>query len=164
MDAVLVLIAFKHEPAARLLVDYLKSQGINARYVLDEESQGHCVTLEQTEDISKGKTLTEEFLRDPGNQKYQRAAWEFGDQLEAKSSTGFAAFRRIINFARTPFTSIVLLFCAAVFAFSSLGWWQSLLKKELREAGWRQSFKNNAYKTNWHFLRPRSILIFFSIR
>lgn len=127
MDSPLLLVAFNQEPAAKLLIDYLKSQDIGAYYVVSDELNGHGVALRQSSDFSQAKLIAEEFMRDPTNQRYQKAAWEHGNQLHFKTTTGASAFKRLINFAATPFTSIVFLICVAVFALSLFGWFGQVL-------------------------------------
>ena len=122
MSSPLILIAFNHEPPAKLLIDYLKSQNIDAYYVVDESAGGHGIALSHAEDFPKAKVLAEEFLKDPGNQRYQRAAWEHGDQLHHNTSSGISAFRRLFNFTNTPFTSFIFVLCLISFGLSLLGW------------------------------------------
>ena len=121
MSSPVLLIAFNHEPVAKLLIDYLCSQKIPAYYVVDPENAGHGVALRDPEDFSRAKVLAEEFMRDPGNQKYQKAAWEHGEQLSVTNKTGAAAFKGLWDFKSRPFTSLVFAICVVAFVLSLLG-------------------------------------------
>ena len=153
MNAPLVLVAFKHEPAAKLLIDYLNSQQIQAYYVVDEAAGGHGVALAQEQDFDKAKAIAEEFIRDPGNQRYQRAAWEHGTQLHNPSSTGASAFRRLVDFKSTPFTSTVFLICLAIFALSLIGWFPQV-RGSLQMLSFEQMIESSQW---WRIITPAFI-------
>ena len=121
MESPVILVAFNQEPPAKLLIDYLKSQDIEAYYVVDEAVGGHGVALTDSADLPRARLLAQEFVQDPGNQKYQRAAWEHGQQLHYKADSGVSVFKRLLDFYKTPFTSSVFIVCVIAFILSVIG-------------------------------------------
>lgn len=111
------LISFQREADAKLLQDYLTSQGLQVIYHQHQGEYGHSLHLLDQQQLDKAQSLIQEFLQRPNDRKYQDAAWHYGQSTQTKLSLPNAG-----QFIQIPFTSLILFTCMLVFAFASLGW------------------------------------------
>ena len=70
-----ILVAFSQEEIARLLVNYLQSQQIHVEYLYQQDQHQHGVQLIDFADEGRAAAITQEFLLNPQDAKYQQAAW-----------------------------------------------------------------------------------------
>ena len=115
------IIGFDQERPARLLADYLSSQGIEAGYQFLSENNSHGVCLKDMSQLAQARPMIEAFLTNPNDGKYQQAAW----QTEHTTSTMAEDKRRLridpslLDIRQIPFTLLVMVVCLFVF-FSSM--------------------------------------------
>ena len=120
------LIAFHQEAAARLLISHLKAQGIASTYQHSHTASGqseHQVVIINAQDHDAAVQLTQKFLQNPNSPEYQQDAWQTGEQSSQPiklSSSGI----KFGDYAKAPFTLVVLFSCIAVFFASILGFFQ----------------------------------------
>ena len=74
-----LLVSFNQERAARLLTNYLNSQGIVAQYSF--HSGEHAVQLLNESDKDVASDIASEFIQFPQDKKYQQAAWDSGQTV-----------------------------------------------------------------------------------
>ncbi|MDO6577636.1 MULTISPECIES: rhomboid family intramembrane serine protease GlpG [Alteromonas] len=115
------LIAFRQQGVAHLLANYLGSQNIRATVKPTEAGDEFVVLLADDNDALKARAITEEFIQQPNNPKYQQAAWQHGENVDLVPSRQFDAKGFINNALAVPFTSIVFLLCVLVYGLSLLG-------------------------------------------
>ncbi len=121
-----VLLGFRQEQHARLLISYLRSQQIKAGYhFAAEQSHPHQILLKDAADYVQAKQIADEFLQNPSDKRYQQSAWEQGKT--ATSSPGLGAINWETWFAQmrsAPFCTAILLACIVTFIsmFFHLSW------------------------------------------
>jgi GlpG protein len=115
------LIAFRQQGIALLLANYLKSQKIDCLVTPSEAKDEFFVQLTHEEDALKARELTEQFLRDPNNPKYQQAAWQFGDKVKLAPSGGVNTKHIVKNALAAPLTSLIFIICALIYGLSLVG-------------------------------------------
>ena len=124
-----VLISFAREEPALLLANYLRQQGVELELVFVETQQTpYCLCLQNPEQLPFAQHLTQSFLNNPTDDKYQKAAWQDGVIAQSPSSLT-ANLPSLSDLARTPFTSVILLVCCLIFAGMQLGWLQQILSE-----------------------------------
>lgn len=116
------LIAFRQQGVAHLLANYLSSQKIPASVSKTEAGDEFVVLLQNESDALQARAITEQFLQDPNNPKYQQAAWSHGDKVHLTDASQSVDIKAIVsNVIAAPFTSIILVICVAVYVLSLLG-------------------------------------------
>jgi GlpG protein len=126
MNDNLMLVAFAQERAARLLSNYLLSLNIQAQYVYKDGQHPHVIELLDGSQIERAKELTEEFIANPLDQKYQQAAWQTGDSVNLQSRSKFSPELVLSQISGSPITSLVLLICIIVHGLALLGWQEAI--------------------------------------
>ncbi|MEW9798043.1 rhomboid family intramembrane serine protease GlpG [Alteromonas sp. CYL-A6] len=114
------LIAFGQEGPAHLLANYLRSQHIEARVETDGEGT-FTVTLARQEDVEKARIITEAFIADPGNEKYQQAAWQQGEGVRLSKRSARGSTQWLENARRAPFTALMFAACLIIYVLSVFG-------------------------------------------
>lgn len=116
------LIAFRQQGIAHLLANYLSSQHIPSKVTPTEAGDEFVVMLENDSDALKARAITEEFVKQPNNPKYQQAAWQSGEGVNLMpSQQGLDIKGFLTNALSVPFTSMVFLLCVVVYGLSILG-------------------------------------------
>lgn len=116
------LIAFRQQGIAHLLANYLSSQHIPSKVTPTEAGDEFVVMLENDSDALKARAITEEFVKQPNNPKYQQAAWQSGEGVNLMpSQQGVDIKGFLTNALSVPFTSMVFLLCVVVYGLSILG-------------------------------------------
>lgn len=115
------LIAFRQQGIALLLANYLKSQHIDCSVSPSEAKDEYFVQLADEADALRARELTEQFLSDPNNPKYQQAAWQFGDKVTLAPSPGLNIKHIFQKAVAAPLTSLIFILCALVYGLSLLG-------------------------------------------
>ncbi|WP_372622501.1 rhomboid family intramembrane serine protease, partial [Alteromonas stellipolaris] len=115
------LIAFRQQGVAHLLANYLGSQNITATVKPTETGDEFVVLLADDNDALKARAITEEFIQQPNNPKYQQAAWQHGENVDLVPSRQFDMKGFINNALSVPLTSIVFVLCVLVYGLSLLG-------------------------------------------
>ncbi len=129
------LVAFNRENAARLLVSYLNSQKVAAKYAFDttdsdHNSMPHQVLLSDPEQFTLAKHLCEEFIADPQNPKYQNLAWQSDPVGNLSDKTLGLPSLKLSAVKQSPLTWLVLVCCLTVYilsVFGAFGWVRSTL-------------------------------------
>ncbi len=124
----ITLLAFSQEQPAQLLVNYLRTQSIDAVYQKMQGELEHVVLIRDQADITKAKQIASEFVAKPTDKKYQQAAWTQGKVVELQSQTGLFSGVKPLNLKTTPFTAVVLVICLVVFGISWLGGFNFVLE------------------------------------
>lgn len=120
----MLLLAFEHEAAARLLVNYLLSENVETKYSFEDSEKNafsHQVILLDPTKLEIAKKLCHEFITDPQNPKYQNLAWQSDpvDKL-TNSKFGLPSFRLSVV-QKSPLTWAVLICCLTVYLLSIFG-------------------------------------------
>lgn len=119
------IIAFKQESVARLLANYMRTQGV-AVTVMPTAEQEFVLLLEAGQDEGRARQLCEAFIRHPNDPKYQQSAWQESEQVELANKRSFN-FSNVLPFAKqAPFTFAILVICAVIFGLSLLGWFSPI--------------------------------------
>nr|WP_102798558.1 rhomboid family intramembrane serine protease GlpG [Bowmanella denitrificans] len=119
------LVAFSQEAPAHLLANYLNQQGIIVSYQLLEGEHPHAVLLKDDKRWEEARLITQDFLRDPRQAKYQQAAWQQGQVVNMqRSQQDMSPQLQILM--RSPFTLLVLVACTLVYLGSLMGWFSQL--------------------------------------
>ncbi len=115
------LVAFAHESAARLLVQYLSSQGIEAVYEFDSTEFPHQVRLLDVSQFDRAKSLCQEFLDNPQDPKFQNLAWQ-SEPLSTSSNEGLGLpTLSLSTILSVPITTLIFVLCLVVYGASWLG-------------------------------------------
>ncbi|WP_088331108.1 rhomboid family intramembrane serine protease GlpG [Lacimicrobium sp. SS2-24] len=117
----MLLIAFSREQDARLLGNYLQQQGIDVRYRMTQEEHPHALELHEATRLTEARSLVEEFLRHPQDQKYQQAAWQQGDAVSMQEQTIISWLPMLKRALLSPVTSAALVICLLVYLGSIMG-------------------------------------------
>lgn len=107
-----LLTVFAEEAIARLLTDYLVSQGIAVELVSVPDPNPFQVFVLDPQHWERAVEIKNQFLANPGDRRYQANAWETGHQLSQplSFSKGFANWLPLIrNFPVTIFPIIASL-------------------------------------------------------
>ena len=116
------LIAFRQEGAAHLLANYLQSQSIGAKVERTSAGDEYMVVLENEDDALRARDITEAFLRNPNDPKYQQAAWQHGEQVKlTPTGSGMSIAGMMKNAMTSPMTATVLVICVLVYGLSLFG-------------------------------------------
>ncbi|MBU3006261.1 rhomboid family intramembrane serine protease GlpG [Paraglaciecola arctica] len=121
MSTPLKLVAFSKEQPARLLTIYLIEQGIQAEYQYSENDYAHAVMLLDSSEQIRAKTLAEEFVLNPNNEKYQKAAWQSGETVKLIPEKSFSAAKTLYDLKQAPFTSSILAICLLIYLLAMVG-------------------------------------------
>ena len=100
------LIAFRQQGVAHLLANYLGSQNITATVKPTETGDEFVVLLADDNDALKARAITEEFIQQPNNPKYQQAAWQHGENVDLVPSRQFDMKGFINNALSVPLSLI----------------------------------------------------------
>lgn len=120
-----MLAAFRQERAARLLVNYLQSKHIGAEYVCQSGEYTHGVLLIDDDQQHRAQTIVNEFVSNPGDHKYQQAAWHSGESVTLTSTTSnFSPGNLLDSLAQVPVTSVVLTVCLLIYLLAAIGIYQ----------------------------------------
>ena len=96
-------------------MDYFNHVGIESR--IDTATTPATIFLRNPDDVESAQKILEEFLRDPGQEKFLLASWQTGDstlKVEGNSSAGTSLLKSM--FSRVGgLTVFVALFCVVVF-------------------------------------------------
>ena len=120
-----LLLAFGQERIARLLVNYLQSQHIQAEYFSQSGEYPHAVKLLDVLQLQLAEQIAQEFLANPQDKKYQQAAWQSGSSVELNKSSTFSAQDFWQNLRRSPFTSLIVAICIVAYGLQSIGIYQT---------------------------------------
>jgi GlpG protein len=123
-----------------MLADYLTSVNIKVRIVEEKpnspesssksesDEQHFQIVVLEAHNVAKALAIAEDFIAKPNQAKYQQAAWELGsaysdskDRVTNKISKSSGTPNWLQDFKSTPFMSLVLFICVAVFVLSYLG-------------------------------------------
>jgi len=116
------LIAFRQQGIAYLLANYLTSQQIVAHVRKSEAGDEFMVLLENDNDALAARDITEQFLQDPNNPKYQQAAWQHGEKVDlALSPKSLDLSALLATAVSVPFTSIIFILCVVIYGLSLMG-------------------------------------------
>lgn len=121
MSTPLKLVAFSKEQPARLLTIYLIEQGIQAEYQYSENDYAHAVMLLDSSEQIRAKILAEEFVLNPNNEKYQKAAWQSGETVKLIPEKSFSAAKTLYDLKQAPFTSSILAICLLIYLLAMVG-------------------------------------------
>ncbi|WP_299085033.1 rhomboid family intramembrane serine protease GlpG [uncultured Paraglaciecola sp.] len=121
MSNPLKLVAFSKEQPARLLTHYLLEQGIQAEYHYSSDEYGHGVHLLESADKSIANAIAEEFIHNPNDEKYQRAAWNSGAAVDLTPEKTFSAAKALYDIKQAPFTVGILGMCLLIYLLAMLG-------------------------------------------
>ncbi|MFC3095410.1 rhomboid family intramembrane serine protease GlpG [Alteromonas sediminis] len=114
------LVGFASQPTALLLANYLRKQGIAVE--VNEDASGTFVLhLVDSAQADKAMAITQEFVSAPTHPKYQQAAWDSSEQVSLVKSGASAIAFNPKQLLGVPFTSLVLLTCAAIYLLSLFG-------------------------------------------
>ena len=121
-----VVVGFQQKGIAHTLCNILQSEEISAHVITQQLEDGDhfIVVLDKSEDLTRAQALTKEFIQNPQDTKFQKAAWETGqtyDSIKMPSMSFDSA-----SLLATPFTSIVLIACIAIFLAFFLGYFETL--------------------------------------
>lgn len=119
------LIAFSQEAPAQLLANYLNQQGIAVRYSHSDGEHPHCLILLDEEKWEAARLITQDFIRNPRQAKYQQAAWQQGEAVQLQPVARQAS-PQLQMLLRSPVTLLVLVACVLVYAGSLMGWFTQL--------------------------------------
>lgn len=114
-----ILVTFNQEQIARLLVNYLQSQQIHAEYLYQQNQ--HAVQLIDLSQEGRAAAITQEFIANPQDEKYQQAAWQSGQSVELTNKASFSTERIKAGLLDAPFTSGILIICLVVYALANVG-------------------------------------------
>lgn len=114
------LIAFGQESAAQLLANYLRSEQVMAQ-VVEDESGTFTVFIADSQQLELAQRIANEFVRHPHHPKYQQTAWQQGEQVTLSRRHRRPASTWLNRAISVPFTSVILMLCAFVYALSFLG-------------------------------------------
>jgi len=116
------LIAFRQQGVAHLLANYLKSENIACSVSPTDAGDEYVILLNDESQALKAREITEQFLSDPNNPKYQQAAWQYGDKVNLlPQASGFNIKALFLNALNTPLTTLIFTICVLVYGFSLLG-------------------------------------------
>lgn len=115
------LIAFSKEAPAQLLANYLNQQGIAVHYRHTGEEHPHSLVLVDESQWEAARLITQDFIRDPRQAKYQLAAWQQGEavQLQPVARQMSPQLQMLL---KSPVTILVLVACLLVYLGSLMGW------------------------------------------
>ncbi|MFT4939902.1 MAG: GlpG protein [Paraglaciecola sp.] len=116
-----LLLAFGQERIARLLVNYLQNQHIQAEYVNQSGEYPHAVKLLDVLQLQLAEQIAREFVANPQDKKYQQAAWQSGSSVELHTSSSFSSQKFWQNLRQSPFTSLIVAICIVVYGLRSIG-------------------------------------------
>lgn len=127
------LISFKQATPANVLSTYLLSKGIQAKVheaLIDDTENNQerkikvfQVLLEQQADLEQASSITQDFLKNPNDSKYQQAAWNTGKVIYSSSSMfGGLGFDPIKNWQQYLVTHCVGITCLVTFLLMYLGY------------------------------------------
>lgn len=119
-----ILLAFEQERIARLLVNYLQSQHIQAEYVYGADDYPHGVKLLDIVQLQLAEQIAQEFIANPQDKKYQQAAWQSGSSVALNPSSSFSGISVWQHLKTSPFTALILAICIVVYALQSIGFYQ----------------------------------------
>ncbi len=114
------LVGFTKEQPARLLVHYLSTQGITANYQFNDNDYPHVV-LVSAKDERLAKEITEEFILNPNDTKYQVSAWDSADVVNLRPMEGVSFAGIAHQLRHAPVTGAVLVVCLMTFVLGNLG-------------------------------------------
>ncbi|MFT4993280.1 MAG: GlpG protein [Paraglaciecola sp.] len=114
-----ILVVFSQEQIARLLVNYLQSQQIQAEYLYQQHQ--HTVQLIDLSQEGQAAAITQAFVANPQDTKYQQAAWQSGQSVELTNKASFSTEKMKFELLQTPFTSGILIICLVVYALANVG-------------------------------------------
>ncbi|MCW8109938.1 rhomboid family intramembrane serine protease GlpG [Alteromonas ponticola] len=114
------VIAFKHEPYARLLANYLTSEGFEVSVHLEPNGE-FMLSVPEGTDLKTFRQHCLDFVRDPEHPSYQDIAWQQGAGVELDTKSGFS-FRHVKRYIQdVPFTAMILATCLLVYLLSVFG-------------------------------------------
>ncbi|ALT00096.1 rhomboid family intramembrane serine protease GlpG [Lacimicrobium alkaliphilum] len=122
----MLLIAFTREQDARLLANYLKFKGIQVNYEFNQAEHPHSLVLLDESQLPEARAMTQEFIHNPQDQKYQQVAWQQGAAVSMQGSGQKSLLSMLSQGLLSPLTSIVLILCLLVYFASILGWFVPL--------------------------------------
>jgi GlpG protein len=131
------LVQIEQHNIALLFANYLLSIGIEASVETEtiasetaEKKLGHTVYC-QPNSMAQAQFEFERFIKDPFDQKYQKAAWQHGETvtLNSNDSTLMANFKDSFLAHAGLVTLVVFALCWIVFLASNLGWGQALFNQ-----------------------------------
>lgn len=112
-----ILVAFSDPQPAHLLVSYLNSQQVKASHVTVEGPHTHGVSVNDPAQLELARRLTEEFVRNPADPKYQQAAWSNGRPGAVQRGALLGNIQRF-SLRQNPVTLTVLGLCVLVYLLS----------------------------------------------
>jgi GlpG protein len=120
MSMPFLLVSFNQERAARLLTNYLNSQGIVAQYSF--QSGEHAVQLLNESDKDVASDIASEFIQFPQDKKYQQAAWDSGQTVTLSDRNSGVSLNGMWQQLRDiPVTTSILLTCLLVYLLAMVG-------------------------------------------
>jgi GlpG protein len=155
MSMPFLLVSFNQERAARLLTNYLNSQGIVAQYSF--HSGEHAVQLLNESDKNVASDIASEFIQFPQDKKYQQAAWDSGQTVTLSDKNSGVSLNGMWRQLRDiPVTTSILLTCLLVYLLAMFGF--SWPYKALAIEPLPQLMENHQW---WRLIGPA--LIHFSV-
>jgi GlpG protein len=151
-----VLVAFAQERTARLLVNYLQAQKVQAEYLHQQSEQAHAVVLIDLAQSQLANNIVQKFIANPTDAKYQQAAWQSGQSVELNTKTSFSLSDTLYVLYRSPFTSSILFVCLLVYGLAMIGITQPYIWFKIQPLG---ELLDNAQW--WRLIGPA--LIHFSL-
>lgn len=124
MSTLQFLVAFAREKDAHVLVSYLNSQKISAKYVKESGQHPYAVKLLNTTQITDAQVIAKHYIENANDTKYQQAAWQFGESMDTQTAFSFMSFAKLKNIKQVPFTATIFLVCCIVFGLSLFGGFQ----------------------------------------
>ncbi|WP_416306855.1 rhomboid family intramembrane serine protease GlpG [Neptunicella sp. SCSIO 80796] len=121
-----MLINFGHESHARLLCNYLQSEGLSVAYRYQAGEYPHGIILLDASQQDKANRLIQAFLNNPQDKKYQQSAWQSGAAVKMRTQVDLSPQRAIQFCRQAPFTSIILALCSLFYITASLGWFMQV--------------------------------------
>ena len=150
-----LLVSFNQERAARLLTNYLNSQGIVAQYSF--HSGEHAVQLLNESDKDVASDIASEFIQFPQDKKYQQAAWDSGQTVTLSDRNSGVSLNGMWQQLRDiPVTTSILLTCLLVYLLAMVGFFWPY--KVLAIEPLPQLLENHQW---WRLIGPA--LILFSV-
>ena len=148
------LVRFARQEPAYLLAGYLRKQDIETEVSQQGGEMPYVLCLIQLDQKEQALAITEGFLCQPHDPKYQQTAWEQDTAVKlsqpSSMSENLPSWRDAMG---VPFTSSVLLLCLAVFVLFELGA-QQFLFSSLHFEPVGQLFDNQQW---WRLLGPAFI-------
>ncbi|GLP95980.1 rhomboid family intramembrane serine protease GlpG [Paraferrimonas sedimenticola] len=114
-----------HSRAAQALVDYLNSQGIQARMQALADDR-FVVEIAEAAQSQQAEQIWQEFIQDPNHPRYQAASWTSGDSKVKFSYRRGPSFAQQVVSGAGPLTLVVLATCLVIYGLAAIGFVEAI--------------------------------------